>query len=228
MALPPPPAEAAAEKRTVTVEDPRVAEILLSLDRHRAMAMFLEGTYSLTEVAEALDMHLPTLHHQVQRLLALGLVEVAAVEPRRGRPIKRYRATADRFLVPFELSNADTIESLMEELTTAPRRRFIRNMVRHLTHHRADWDFIMEYLPEHNAVTVSMNARGETRSHEEILLNPDMPAIGLAWTQMELPFDVAKELQRELFELFGKYQKRQVPGEQRYLLQHGITPADES
>lgn len=57
---------------------------------------------SLSDLRGELRQPLAKLHYHVGRLLEAGLVTVSRIEPRAGRPIRFYRAVAERFLVPQE------------------------------------------------------------------------------------------------------------------------------
>jgi hypothetical protein len=76
---------------------------------------FLGRTRSVREAADALGRDLDAVLYRVRRLLAVGLLEVAAVQARAGRPIKRYRAVHDAWFVPFEaLPYADLEETFLD------------------------------------------------------------------------------------------------------------------
>jgi DNA-binding Lrp family transcriptional regulator len=76
---------------------------------------FLGRTRSVSSAADALGRDLDTVLYRVRRLVATGLLEVAAVEPRAGRPIKLYRAVHDAWFVPYEaLPYADLEEAFLD------------------------------------------------------------------------------------------------------------------
>src|SRR5690606_31050813 len=62
---------------------------------------------------------------RVRRFRELGLLKVAAVVPRAGRSIKLYRAVADTFFVPFEATDAESLEVALAE-----RDRFAEDLLR--------------------------------------------------------------------------------------------------
>jgi hypothetical protein len=78
---------------------------------------FLGAEKSQTEAARELDCELAALHYRVKQLLEAGLLEVARLEKRAGRPIKRYRSVAPEIFVPFALTPyADLEESLADQI----------------------------------------------------------------------------------------------------------------
>lgn len=83
----------------------------------RAVVLSLTGrARSAGEVAAELDVDLKRLHHHLQKLCRLGLVEVAGERQRPGRPIKLYRATSTAFLVPHAAAPELFTEELAREL----------------------------------------------------------------------------------------------------------------
>lgn len=225
MALPlptqPPPA---APLRSLRVDDPEWARALLGLDRDVTLALFMTGEYTMTQAAERLEVGLSTLHYRMQRLIDLGLIEVAREEARRGRPQKVYRAVAERFVVPFELSDHESLEALLLRLAETPQQVIFKNVIRSLGDHALDWDVVVRVAEESETVEISLTPRGYDGPMDEAMLRPDMPAVALSWTGVSLPFADAKELQREMFSLLERYKERAVEGEQRYLMQLSLSP----
>jgi DNA-binding MarR family transcriptional regulator len=73
---------------------------------------------SLTELARQLGQPLKKLHYHLAPLVDSGLLQVSRIEPRRGRPIRHYRAIAEAFVV----SLADIGEPVGETLAREQRR----------------------------------------------------------------------------------------------------------
>lgn len=86
------------------VSDPAQAELLTDPTRLRFLVPFLARTRTVGAVATELGCHPDTILYQVRRLVAVGLLRVDHEEPRRGRAIKHYRASADGYFVPFHAS----------------------------------------------------------------------------------------------------------------------------
>jgi hypothetical protein len=72
---------------------------------------------SIAEVARDREYDLKRLHHHVLRFCRLGLLEVAEVRARAGRPVKLYRTTSEAFFVPHAAT---------PELATDPLARDLR------------------------------------------------------------------------------------------------------
>ena len=67
------------------------------------------------EAAAQLGVPAPHFYHQVARMERLGLVEVTRTLPRRGRALKLYCATAERFFVPFIHTSAEDLEGFIRQ-----------------------------------------------------------------------------------------------------------------
>lgn len=97
------------------VHEPEAAWAFTDHRRLRFLEPFMRHPTSLKEAADALEMPLNSLHYYVQKFLTLGLLEVTSVQKRGGRPIKRYKAAAEAFFVPFSaFDHADLNEHLRE------------------------------------------------------------------------------------------------------------------
>ena len=83
---------------------------------------------SASEAAKTLGIKLTAMLYQLERLQALGLLQVTRQQARRGRPVKLYRATADKFFVPFEVTRADSLTTLLAELEADFQRYFVQNL----------------------------------------------------------------------------------------------------
>jgi hypothetical protein len=93
---------------------------------------FLGRTRSVREAADALGRDLDAVLYRVRRLVAAGLLEVAAIQPRAGRPIRRYRAVHDDWFVPFEALPYADLEETFLDMHAAHAARAARAAVRWL------------------------------------------------------------------------------------------------
>ena len=84
----------------------------------RARALIACGTAerTLSDLRRLLGAPLPKLHYHVARLLEAKLLTVSRTQPRGGRPVRFYRAVAERFLVPQESLSALPSEAWLAEL----------------------------------------------------------------------------------------------------------------
>lgn len=77
------------------------------------LAPFLHEDHSVAEAAELLHVALAKVHYWVRTLYDAGVLDIAHEVPRKGRPIKRYRAIATEFTVPAEALPEDHFARVM-------------------------------------------------------------------------------------------------------------------
>lgn len=210
---------AAAGARTLIITDPDAADVLTRPTTLHQLAPFLGRALSVTQAARETGAKPNTTLRRVQRFLKLGLLEVAAEAPRAGRATKLYRASAEVFFVPFEVTHAESLEAALAERDAYWERLLRRNVVRGRREALGNWGtrFYRDArgrLQVQTAVTPDVNAT---------TLDPDACATLSLWRdQLQLDFADAKALQREMFALVQRYQKR--TGAQRYVVRMGLAP----
>lgn len=214
----------------LTITRPEVARALIDLKTAQRLEPFMKRELTLGEAAHELGVKLPALLYHVERFLEFGLLEVACVTPRAGRPLKRYRSTAQSFFVPYHLTPSETLAQLLGDLMAPTERRFHREAARTLQILDPDWGLNISCLAD-EGVSYALAPRA-TNFVPELIRNvskPGAPALFLSDGALELDFKTAKELQRALIDLFESYRQKQRPGGQRYAYRFGLTPVhDES
>jgi hypothetical protein len=178
-------------------------------------------------VADELGVTLNAVHHRVRSLERAGLLRVAHLEPRRGRAVKHYVATAQGFFVPFTATTNEGFEAFASQQITPLFTRFLRLFVRSASSLVKNVEEVGFRLYESGGF-VNMNLTPQGRDFDllEGLLAPDAPAVMASFTPMQLSNDDAKALQLELLELIGKYASRGGP--HGYIVNIGLAPSDES
>jgi len=199
------------------VSDPAAARWLVRPSSLHQLAPFLGATRSVSEAAELTGERPNTVLKRVQRLQQLGLVRCVSVATRAGRPVRRYRASADVFFVPFEATGADSLESALAERDGYWERLLRRNVVRARVEAMGTWGTRI-YRDARGRLQVQTATSPDANAS---MLDPDMPAALSAWRDhVMLDHADAKAFQRELFELVLKYQR--FRGAQRYVVHVGI------
>jgi len=91
------------EYETIDVTDERVRELAQVLANERAMAilrLLREREFSMSEIAKELDMPISTVSYHLDKLLRVGLVEVAGKKyGKRLQEVKLYRASSRPILL---------------------------------------------------------------------------------------------------------------------------------
>ena len=204
---------------TLTVTDALLTDVLLDPAQRRYLEPFFARALTVSDAAAELAVKGNSLLYQVKRLCRLGLLQIVRTETRGGRTVKLYRATAERFFVPFAQTDAATLEELFYN-TNAPRaRRFARNLAR----------VVLETPEATMGYLVGRHEGGEVDAYfspdgERVLslLEPSAPAAGRSWVTLSLTHEEAKALQREQWELWAKYLSKRGP--QRYLAHFDLAP----
>jgi hypothetical protein len=98
------------------VRDPRLVATFLDSRKRRLLLAFAGRSMSVSEAAAWSGQPLGRIHYHVVDLVRKGLLETVEEVRRRGRPIRRYRAVAERFFVPTDLLDRSPGAGLASEL----------------------------------------------------------------------------------------------------------------
>ncbi|HTD29469.1 MAG TPA: helix-turn-helix domain-containing protein, partial [Xanthomonadaceae bacterium] len=101
------------------VADARTASAFSNMRQRRLLLELVAQELSLQELARRQKLPLSLAHYHVTRLLEMGLVLVTREQPRAGRVIKYYRASARSFFVPAYLASQSPAKELVAELRAA-------------------------------------------------------------------------------------------------------------
>jgi hypothetical protein len=85
------------------IKDRAAAAVFASPLQSKIVQTLIPHAMTMAALARLIELPLSLLHYHVAKCVALGLLKVERVEPRAGRPVKHYRATARTFFVPTEL-----------------------------------------------------------------------------------------------------------------------------
>jgi DNA-binding Lrp family transcriptional regulator len=201
------------------VEDPKMADMLTDPATLRQLEPFLARAASVAQAARETGQKPNTVLSRVRRMLAAGVLVQAGVRPRRGRPVRLYRSTADAFFIPFDATSAESLESALAEREAFWERQLRESVVRARRERVGVWGTriyrdVRGRLQIQTAVTPERNFT---------TLDPEGPAVLSAWRdRVYLDFEDAKELQREMFDLLLRYQRKE--GSQRYIVRLGMAP----
>ena len=210
------------------VEDADAAQALTDPKEQRYLLPFIREELSLSEAASRLGVKPNALLYHVNKLLELGLLEVSQVKQRKGRASKLYRASAERFFIPFSLTQADTVESLSAETNVRSERALQRDLIAAETKVSDDWGVAI-YVMADGGLSIDLIASREHPTEDTaFILNAEHPAVWSSWLELNLSFEEAKELQNELVDLWNRYKQRSNPSELKYTLRLGLTPVKKS
>lgn len=169
------------------LDSSEAAQIFADPRSRRFIEPFIGRERTVKEVAAELDVTMSSALYRVRQLAALGLLEVTRSEPRHGRPIKHYRAVAEGFFVPFELTLAETFATFRQTVMANAQRLLDENLWQAwlATNDSGRWgvhifrgtqgDLNVNLVPEH--------ANTDSGTFFERLLEPHIPAV---WDQHAL------------------------------------------
>lgn len=208
--------------RTVVVHDPHIADLLTNPETLQQLEPFLGRESTVTAAVRRTGSKPNTMLSRVRRWLELGLLEVSRIRQRAGRAVRYYRATADSWFIPFDTTSAESLEASVRQRDEWWSARLRQAVVRARQEQVGTWGTRV-YRDRRGYLQVQMAVSPDSNWTS---LAPDRPAVLAAWRDgLYLDFEDAKELQRELFELLLRYQRKE--GAQRYLLRLGLAPLEE-
>ena len=204
------------------IEDPVLADLLTNPAVLNQLEPFLARECTVGEAARRTGVKPNTMLARVRRWEKLGLLQEVRQEKRAGRPIRHYRTVADAWYIPFDTTTAESLEAGLAQRDRYWEVRLRRAVVRARERQIGSWGTRI-YRDSRGRLQFQMAVSPERNWTS---LQAGQPAVLASWRDgLHLDFDDAKELQRELFELLLRYQRRN--GAQRYLLRLGLAPLEE-
>ncbi len=177
----------------------------------------------MSRAAAELGMGGNALLVRVRRFVRIGLLGVVREEPRKGRAVKVYRAVADGFFVPYTASPFHTPEAWLVADYAGREEQLARGAMRAglaWGEARGTPTFGKRVFKRPDGVLEADFAFSFGAGAD--LLEAEAPAVMSYFVETDLDEESAKQLQRELFDLLGRYERR---GEgKRYLLRLGLAP----
>ncbi|CAN5459387.1 hypothetical protein BH24DEI1_BH24DEI1_15360 [soil metagenome] len=124
--------EPSSSSGALVIDDPKAAALLLEPHYSQMLKPFFGAEASVGEAARQLDLDPGTAFYRVRRLLDLGIVKVAREQVRRGRALKLYRTSAERFFVPFRHAPVDDLTAFVRLHDEHWQPRLLRGIARAL------------------------------------------------------------------------------------------------
>jgi hypothetical protein len=187
--------------RAMTVADPRQAAVFTNSKLRRLLMLFADGPLGIGEAAARSGIELKRLHHHVVRLHRLGLLRVAGVRRRAGRPIKLYETAAAEFFVSDEAAPAPFGERLARELRESLATDRSRS---------AATGMLFSLGPGGEPVGRTVGERGASAQSGEM------------WQVLRLPPAEARILTEELREVLRRYEGRSAEAGVPYLVHAAV------
>lgn len=217
-ALSPNPEAPLAALSPKVLDNPLAARILADPDIAVFIKPFMRGSTTVKAAAEEFGQPIQTMHYRVEQMVEAGLLEVAHLEQRRGRPIKHYQVTATAFQVVTEQIPPRILQALGEQISW--KTSFEQGLRQVAGYKDFEDKVVVHYL---EADDVLMWSDGLESNPKTQFLAPEFPAVLNQWSgAIYLDRDEAKAFQRELWELYERYAHRQ--GKDKYVVHIGLVP----
>lgn len=216
-------------RETLVVLDRQAARFIVDPSASRFLEPFIGRSRTASSVAEELGVKVSSVLYRIRQLTDLRLVEVERVERRRGRPMKHYRATAEAFFVPFEVTDAESVEALGTMSAAGARHHLAESLSAawaDAARCHPDWGVRLGRDGDGNldrSIVPEALSEG-MESFRESLLGYGSPPL---WDQhflLQLSLSEAKALQRELSDLYGRYYRPDGQGRKPYILRLAMAP----
>ena len=219
------------QKDIEVVRDPRVAELLTTPKESKRLKPFISRACTLGEAARELNMKLPGLTYHVNKFVDLGVLMVTCQPDTQGRMRKHYQSVAKAFFVPFTLTSNANLGDLMKTMYEPVHQTVMRDMADTL------WDTadkqkaganqlgVMLSMSEDNHLQLQVGQQPDKQELISLnLLDYEQPALFDAASLLNFDFDTAKALQKDLNDLFERYEALAKPGHQAYIVRFTLVP----
>lgn len=194
------------------LENFEACTVLADREQLRLLGAFLGRENTISSAAQELGVNPTKLYKQVQRFLALDLVKISRLERRSGRAIKYYCSSSDRFFIPFRTYPPERIGQQNRDYHTRLFALGLERVYRQERFTEQDWGAITAQLPGGGVYLSIANSFGQQWDY----LDPDTPAVVSGWNPIQLDFEDAKAMQRELTDVMLRYLNK--GGNRTYLL----------
>jgi hypothetical protein len=220
------------EEARVEIKDSKQARLLSDPESFRYFQPFLARDCTVAQAAKESNCKVDTMLYRVRAFLKAGLLKVVRLEPRRGRPVKIYRSSADAYYVPFEMTPFENIEAQFrrgrranEEILVPLFAKVIRQLEREGRQIFRDdkgevWTSSAGGI---NDTFINLENTAALRKNVQQRPIGENSSDILKLTEKE-----ARDFVLELFKLWGKY--KEVKGKSKrkpYFLEFSFVPMDE-
>ena len=197
------------------VRDHLGVDLLMKLGAARCLAPFMRRDHTLGTAAAELEMPASSLAYYVKRFMRAGLLRVVRVEPRAGKPIPYYRATADEFRIPFDAMPPGRRDEFLHGSRQKVLGDFVGAMEKQITTRFASG--------------IGVTAPGNRGVAINIVDAEDLEDAPIAewWGKLRLTEAQAFELRdalHELVERFSAEEPEPGPGLRSYIAMVGLVP----
>ncbi len=214
-----------AQDDVLVIKHREAADTLIDQKKYKYLLPFFSKGTSLTEAAKAANVKTNLMYYHVQRLLSLGLLKEVGERSGRGRKGKLYRVSAKRFFVPLEYTSLENMEAVLYQLEEPLFKKMIHNRVHLAAQENQDLGMGFE-LRENGNIDIALRPQSEPEwSSLANYETDDFPAVfSKYFVNARLDKDTAKEIQRDMLNLFQKITNATGDASKHYYLNLAIVP----
>jgi hypothetical protein len=203
------------------VESTPAAQVLLRPAERRFLEPFVGRQLTAGQAARELGLPVEQMAYRVHAFTARGLLRVSGTVPRKGRPMTLYEGPQE-LRAPLALLPYEDVRGFFALVDAGLRDVFLSNLARLADRSGLrDW-LVRVYRAQDDTVRVDLAPSGGAWD-PAVMLEDRVPAVVLNWVPLALDARQAKDLQRELLTLIGRYQGG--TGAPSHLLGLFLTPA---
>ncbi len=219
-----------------TVADTEQARLLSNRGSFRFFEPFIAKEQSATAAAAEVGCALDTMLYRIKTFLRAGLLQVAKLEKRAGRPVKHYRSAYDAYFIPFEVTPFANLEERMREHYRSLEAVTVPAAAKLLRKSGLEGYEFYRHAETGTVWGSSAARRGELSDLLRLFHNPHDPEIRDAYrgmlggdfnSELYLTYDEAKALMLRFYELRSEAVANQPkPGTNTYLLSVRFLPLE--
>ncbi len=191
------------------------AAILLEPKKAVWLQPFINSPKTLSQAARELNVSMSTYSYRLNKLLSYGLIYETHSVKRAGKAIKYYWCSADSFVIPLSVI---AVEDYYQQYLEYYRQLFFDSFNRILAKDSESFYVEVSYDKQSDLV-YRLKHKNHKLSFWKQMLDYDEPAILAALRDIQLNYQDAKNLQKELSELLKKYEEKASLSAEHYQLQ---------
>jgi DNA-binding transcriptional ArsR family regulator len=205
------------------VRDARAGRFLSDVRELYFLAPLIGQELSASQYSAGLNIKLDAAVYRLRRMVKLGLVRVVREDRRGGSPVKYYTAVAERFFVPFELVDETGLEVWYHRMFSHFDTFFVKGVMQTLRDSTLSLrDLGIEVTLKDGQVVYHLADGPDKRVDElSLFLLPDASPTLSVISVVNLSFEDAKSLQREVIDLLKRYPAN--PAYKPYLARISLT-----
>lgn len=205
------------------IQDKPTAQILLDPENLQYFTPFLSRQLTAGQAAKIIKVKLDTMIYHIKQLLEAGLL--VQIE---GTGRKQYRSSCERYVIPFDFSQYETLVQLMQTHFRKDESSFIKGIIDAIGNNSSGWSVrIHREDQSRSAIIIDAAPNDNIDWNISEMLQQDAPATWYTWQGLSLTHEMAKDLQHDMMRLYQKYDSLSInAGERRrkYVLQLALAP----